>query len=153
MLEDGIKRGPPEAPIAQETKLGWVLSGPISYANRERSTEIAEEDASIKENMLSEDEQQCEKHFKTTLARNNQSRFVVRLPVKCAINNLGDSRSISLRMFNLMEKRFFTLRTVYVDFIRKYLNLDHMRPSSLSHLNGQRELFLPHHSMSKQLNN
>lgn len=41
MLEDEIKRGPPETPIAQKTKLRWVLSGPISYANRERSTETA----------------------------------------------------------------------------------------------------------------
>lgn len=53
-------------------------------------------------------------------------------------------------MFTRMEKRFSidsTLRTVYVDFIREYLNLDHMRPSSLSHSNGQRDFFLPHHGV------
>lgn len=102
--------------------------------------------------MLTEDELQCEEHFKTSLARDNQGHFLVRLPIKRAINNLGDSRTLSRRMLTYIEKRFSTdstVRIAYIEFMREYLNLDHTRPS-VSYSCGQREFFLSYYGVVRQ---
>lgn len=37
IIHDGIRRGPAGTPLAQQTALGWILSGPIFYDNRSPS--------------------------------------------------------------------------------------------------------------------
>ncbi|XP_029164465.1 uncharacterized protein LOC114935741 [Nylanderia fulva] len=121
ILKDGIRRGNIGEPIAQETTLGWVLSGPLSNDNSktnamENNSVIGlqcsldsellellqrfwtqEEIAPASQISMSPEESQCEEHFKMTHSRDVNGRFVVRLPLKKSVSEFGDSRSIALK--------------------------------------------------------
>jgi len=89
-----------DCPIAQRTKLGWIISGPI------KSTSIAtnlqmyhvsvseelhylmqkfwklEEVPTSENTSLSLEEQECENHFRNTHTRNKGGQYVLQLPFK-----------------------------------------------------------------------
>jgi len=95
IIEKGIVKGLSDCPIAQRTKLGWIISGPI------RSTSIAtnlqtyhvsvsedlhylmqkfwklEEVPTSENTSLSLEEQECENHFRNTHTRNKCGQYVV----------------------------------------------------------------------------
>ncbi|XP_029167976.1 uncharacterized protein LOC114938272 [Nylanderia fulva] len=176
ILKDGIRRGNIGEPIAQETTLGWVLSGPLSNDNQktnamENNSVIGlqcsldsellellqrfwtqEEIAPASQISMSPEESQCEEHFNMTHSRDVNGRFVVRLPLKKSVSEFGDSRSIALKALYRMEKRFETnpsLKIQYIDFLREYRSLDHMRPVA-SNRAQSREFFLPHHGVTRE---
>ncbi|XP_029162050.1 uncharacterized protein LOC114933579 [Nylanderia fulva] len=176
ILKDGIRRGNIGEPIAQETTLGWVLSGPLSNDNQktnamENNSVIGlqcsldsellellqrfwtqEEIAPASQISMSPEESQCEEHFNMTHSRDVNGRFVVRLPLKTSVSEFGDSRSIALKALYRMEKRFETnpsLKIQYIDFLREYRSLDHMRPVA-SNRAQSREFFLPHHGVTRE---
>ncbi|XP_025995450.1 uncharacterized protein LOC113004946 [Solenopsis invicta] len=100
---------------------------------------------------LSSDEVQCEEHFITTHSRNANGRFVVRLPVRMPFPELGDSRTPARNTLLRLERQFKkceSLKVAYLNFLRKYLVLDHMRPANVSEPSA-REFFLPHHGVVK----
>ncbi|XP_029177135.1 uncharacterized protein LOC114945195 [Nylanderia fulva] len=174
ILEDGICRGASGTPIAQKTTFGWILFGQL-YSEHDRiSTEQSinglhcsldgelldllqrfwaqEEITPVHNVTLTPEESQCEEHFKTTHSRDAHGRFIVRLPLRKTVSDLGDSRAPALRMLRRMEARFEThasLKVAYKEFLREYLELGHMRLSS-SHDISRREFFLPHHGVIKE---
>ncbi|XP_029165881.1 uncharacterized protein LOC114936752, partial [Nylanderia fulva] len=176
ILKDGIRRGNIGEPIAQETTLGWVLSGPLSNDNSKTNamennqviglqcsldSELLEllqrfwtqeETAPASQISMSPEESQCEEHFNMTHSRDVNGRFVVRLPLKKSVSDFGDSRSIALKALYRMEKRFESnpsLKIQYIDFLREYRSLDHMRPVA-SNRAQSREFFLPHHGVTRE---
>lgn len=57
--------------------------------------------------ILSTDERVCETLFQQTTLRNNEGRFVIKLPVKQSIlSQLGESREVAERRFFVLERRF-----------------------------------------------
>ncbi|XP_018397720.1 PREDICTED: uncharacterized protein LOC108775764 [Cyphomyrmex costatus] len=172
ILESGIRRGNGESPIAQKTALGWILSGQLSNDNDPLSqTAIYGLQCSLDCELLdllqrfwqqeeialsptatcTPEEAQCEHHFTTTHFRDAHGRFVVRLPFRKSVSDFGDSRAPAFRMLHRMESRFEThasLKTAYTEFLREYLELDHMRLSD-SLDSSRREFFLPHHGVIK----
>jgi len=139
-----------EHPILQKTLLGWIIAGravgtaqPLSRMNalhvalsgaglHERVEKFwrAEEIISIR-NTFTIEEQACETHFLKHVAVNEQGRYVVRLPVKeDVLSRDGESKDVALRRFYGLEKRLRrdpVLRISYIEFLRKYEKLGHMR--------------------------
>ncbi|KAF8768245.1 hypothetical protein HNY73_021085 [Argiope bruennichi] len=56
--------------------------------------------------LMSDEEEFCENHFKSTYRINDKGRFVVRLPVYKDINQLGDTKGMAISRLLTMEKKF-----------------------------------------------
>ncbi|KMQ88303.1 gag-pol polyprotein precursor [Lasius niger] len=172
ILQDEVRKDRPDAPIAQKTAFGWVLSGPIpcimpNNLQHERVQGFQcsldhellellqrfwslEEVPNLSEQTLTPDELQCEDHFKNTFIRDGEGRFIVRLPIKRDLNDLGKSYTSSHRMLLRMEKRFTnddSLRKAYIGFMNEYRELDHMRASTTRNQQPRHHFFLPHHGV------
>lgn len=168
LLRDGIRSGSQPSPIAQNTVLGWILSGPLPipsqssvFAHHSRIDfdfdrtlrkfwEVEEADVP---HVLDADDQACETHFANTHRRNADGRYMVRLPIKPddTFSNFGDTRKAAVcRLFQL-ERRFShdqDLKQQYGDFMAKYEALGHMRQIHLAS-DDYDGYFIPHHYVIK----
>ena len=174
ILMDGIIKGQPGFPIAQNTKLGWILSGYIHSPNNQRSLKnklvsmhnhITTDDllkkfweiealSSDYKSLLSEEEQSCEEFFAETVKRDSSGRYIVRLPFKS--NNpecqYGNSFEIARKRFYLLEKRLHNnpeFRIQYSDVIEEYLTLGHMEVVPELEKGNYNAIYLPHHAVVK----
>ncbi|XP_053686415.1 uncharacterized protein LOC128735957 [Sabethes cyaneus] len=139
---------PRNLPLAllQKTVLGYIICGkvvdpPPSHAvensfvctnemlsqQLERFWEVDNFDTG---KVYSPDEQHCEAHFQQTVERDQDGRYIVRLPLREEVlPPLGDSYPAELRRFLTMERKFSkdeNLRKAYHDFIQEYEMLGHM---------------------------
>ena len=167
MLE-GVRKGKPGTPLAQETTFGWILTGGLRkghvYSRKSVSTvqccSISQELPGMLERFWEQEEvqatptlsrcdQEAEDHFKATHRRTAEGRFVVRLPFKVT-PELGSSRPAALRTLNSMQQRFlkdYEYKRAYQDFLQEYENLGHMVAAG-SPPEG-RHFYLPHHGVLK----
>ncbi|XP_055631239.1 uncharacterized protein LOC129771524 isoform X1 [Toxorhynchites rutilus septentrionalis] len=80
---------------------------------------------------LTLDEQRCEDHFRRTVSREPDGRYVVRLPLReDRLPYLGDAYQLAQRRFLSTERRFRTdsnLRDSYHQFMDEYARLGHMQ--------------------------
>lgn len=91
------------------------------------------------------------KHFQKTAIRNEQGRFILRLPLKPEVRYLGDTLNMATSRFLSVERRLQgdeSLKEAYISFMEEYKNSGHMveviestRPSNL--------FYLPHHPVFK----
>lgn len=128
-----------DLPILQKTRLGWVVSGGFTNANktyRVRCNFITAQfqgGLSLNENesrmeFSNDDFIQCEEIFKTH-TRNSDGNFVVDLPLKLPISSLGQSRSIVYRRFKVLESKFLRdpeYKQKYVQVMRELIDSGHM---------------------------
>lgn len=168
ILEEGLCRGRSSTPIAQKTTRGWILSGPLpnnnfdsiavdSYSTTGLQCSLdfellellqrfwTQEEVSRSHLSLSPDEAQCEHHFTSTYSRDSAGRFVVQLPLKRSVSDFGNSRANALNSHLHMKKRFdsnLRLREAFIDFLREYCELDHMRLAQTRSDSPRREFFL-----------
>lgn len=163
-------------PVLQKTVFGWVVSGggPAngqgnthrSQYNCLTSQEKFHYDKSLHEvlknfweveevqpprRVLSSEEGMCEEHFRQTTTRDDNGRFIVRLPFKEDPESLGCSFTPANRRFQLLEKKFernTNLRDQYGAFMEEYERLRHMELSSETASNSRRH-YLPHHGIEQ----
>lgn len=153
--------------IAQNTELGWIISGAEHGLNANIVTLISNielqkfmkaffssEEFENNDNDLSltEEELYCEKHYEQTVTRNENGNFVVTLTFKNCLTqpDLGDSRKCAIATQFQLERRFDRnpkLGEEYCKFIREGLDLGHIEevqfdPSEFCH-------YLPHHCVFK----
>ena len=173
IVEKGLRKGDAgDSPIATKTYLGWIVSGPTSphIGNRARlSANLQVNDVELNEvlrrfweieetpssqRFLTEEEKLCEEFFKATVSRNKDGRYLVRLPFKDNVpSNWEGSYSLALRMLRSLERKFDTksdFHQAYVDSMREYLTLGHMRQAPNGNLNLDSCFFLPHHGVVKE---
>ncbi|XP_011859038.1 PREDICTED: uncharacterized protein LOC105556551, partial [Vollenhovia emeryi] len=160
-------------PTLQDTKLGWVVSGPIppryilteraSYSlclttrdSLERSItkfwEI-EEGASHNSVELTKEEQACEQIFKETHTRNREGRFVVRLPFRDNKTQLSKSRAIAESRLMYLERKFkgnIHFQHLYKGFIKEYIDLKHMTFLPITSSEDENAVYLPHHGILRK---
>ncbi|XP_029165899.1 uncharacterized protein LOC114936760 [Nylanderia fulva] len=168
LLLNDLRQGPLGTPTAQNTVLGWVLSGPTT------STEHSPENASVlhcKSSLntnlillkfwqdeevphtipLTAEETKCEEHFKNTHTRTPDGRYVVRLPFKEKPPiNIGESLSIARSLYNRNEKQSQNKRDVstqYNDFLREYEFLGHIKQVDDKEKNIANPVYIPHHAI------
>ncbi|XP_076301466.1 uncharacterized protein LOC143219348 [Lasioglossum baleicum] len=171
ILREGVKRGPPHTPVAQETALGWILTGgvdsegggeaagrlevPVHHCNVDRELmemlsrfwEQEEIDTSIPHTA---DDQRAEEHFVNTHLRQPDGRFSVRLPFSSA-PELGDSRRIALRTLESLNGRFrrsAEFQAAYTEFLKAYETLGHM--AAAQHPIPSNGYYLPHHGVLRE---
>nr|XP_026497962.1 uncharacterized protein LOC113402055 [Vanessa tameamea] len=169
----GIIKNPQGNLIAQNTILGWILSGRVSQdlvSEREKVIsmhvnvreddllkqfwEIENEPNSL-EKRLTKTEIYCEEFYNRTTERNKDGRFAVRLPFaeedpKC---QYGKSREIALRKFLYLEKRLLRNDKLYNDYrkvMEEYLALNHMSRVDSEDLNNPNAVYLPHHAVVRE---
>ncbi|XP_063981496.1 uncharacterized protein LOC135164771 [Diachasmimorpha longicaudata] len=138
----------PGSPSAQLTRLGWVIFGPTesvalahtATAHLAVSNEdldglltrfwVQEEVPETSEIQLTDEEAQCEEHFRRTHTRDCSGRYIVRLPLKAPPSVLGDSRTSALACLHRLLRKFSRdeeYHQLYTDFLKEYEALGHMR--------------------------
>ncbi|XP_067205381.1 uncharacterized protein [Linepithema humile] len=170
LLRTGARTSEPDQPAAQQTALGWVISGPVGPADspdrtRTMQCRIEEDLASLVRNFwqleelptgpvpLTPTEQECEDIFRRSHRRQADGRYIVRLPVVAPLPDLAATKRAASRVLTGTEKRFARddrLRQMYVDFMRQYEDLGHMTPVRADIAAGDRVSYLPHHGVLRE---
>lgn len=169
ILLEGLQRN--GSLIAQNSRLGWLLSGTIhskvdqSSHNLTVSTTLIEVDQLLRkfweteeykpnEKPLSLLDKQCEEHYKQTHTRQEDGRYIVRLPFKDNHEeNLGDSRQIALNRLHHMEKRFAhkpKYQQDYIQFMTEYQTRNHMEDVKPKEKPSHKVYYLPHHAVVRE---
>ena len=101
---------------------------------------------------LSPDDQFCEDYFVSSVTRNAEGRFVVRLPIKPSESHqITASKEIAATCLLRSEKRRSrdqALNNGYVQFMREYVDLGHMRPATPLETQHA-HYYIPHHGVFK----
>ncbi|XP_062713374.1 uncharacterized protein LOC134290289 [Aedes albopictus] len=159
-------------PLLVDSAFGWIVSGAVNTPkNRQEASacsittmslvsleESLERFWEVEElptrSAYSMDEKRCEDLYASTVSRNPEGRYIVRLPRKQNFDELiGESRAAALRRFELLERRLdrdSQLKEEYHKFMREYLELGHMRLVSDEEVEGSNQCFLPHHPVLKE---
>ena len=170
LLLDGVCNGPSNTPVAQNTRLGWILTGPthrqtsnisafstiLSVEKTPSTSELLRrfwevEEISTPPPLTPEDEA-CERHFERTHQRNDEGRYVVRLPFRDE-PILPGSHTPALHRLILLERKLQRddqLRQDYGKFLHDYERLQHMVVSTGENNEHEPAYFLPHHAVIKQ---
>lgn len=100
VMRPGLIPGDASSPTAQQTIFGWVLCGPVSATDAPVTVRahhcspdhelqdllarfwVQEEIPDSTKGALTEEEEECERHFSSTFSRDATGRYVVRLPLK-----------------------------------------------------------------------
>ena len=166
ILKEGIRTGPRFTPLAQNSIFGWVLCGPAS-ATREQLIQVNYADVQLDtvlhkfweleelpaKKHLTKTEQLCEQKFVTTHVRNDDGRYIVKLPFNSKVNELGSSREQAVCRLLQLERRFKKFperKEQYVKFMREYENLHHMKKIPPAEVDDSGVYYLPHHFVIKE---
>ncbi|XP_062556907.1 uncharacterized protein LOC134221736 [Armigeres subalbatus] len=168
VLKEGQIKLANRLPALYETQFGWVVAG--SYAEQEEDNPVCanialtdgleecmqrffNQEEISEPAMITTEEQRFEEHYQRTYRREKSGRFVVQLPFRDNVNQLGNSRSLALKRFLLLEKRLARnpdLKTQYADFIEEYQTLGHCRRVEEDEDSpGTQSYYLPHHCILK----
>lgn len=153
--------------MACETTFGWIITGRV--LEKENLTvchtlvDVIDIDKSLRqfweleepktESKLTPAEEECENHFKQTHMRLENGQYMVKLPFKTSSFELGDSYNAALKRLLSIEKRFSKnqeLSNYYKDFMREYVNLNHMEKVENSNNIPTSGYYLPHHGIWKK---
>ncbi|XP_074115121.1 uncharacterized protein LOC141537838 [Cotesia typhae] len=166
-----IIKGQSDEPLAIYTIFGWAFLGPASSQARNlplRSLHtvtndelqdsltrfwVQEEVPNQTKPSLSLAEAQCEDYYISTLSRNQEGRYVVRIPLSAEISQLGDSRAIAYRCLKRLLKRLESdglLKQRYMDFMHEYETLGHMVAVPKDAPEPKQVYYLPHHGVLRE---
>ncbi|XP_046968281.1 uncharacterized protein LOC124535923 [Vanessa cardui] len=168
---EGLKKHPSKCGlIAQNTQLGWILSGRIGKTNT--SNRIINLHLQLEEDQLltkfweiergpenvvkkmTRDEKICEEFFEKTTTRDEEGRYIERLPFNEEDPQCfkGETKEIALRRFKLLERKLIKNPDLYDDYkkvIEDYIIQHHMIKVSDSEVNS-RVFYLPHHAVIRE---
>jgi len=160
-------------PTLQKTKLGWVISGMAHRSsNKETATlchlttaneldksisrfwEVEHDVSFSNASQYTSDERKCEVHFQQNVRRNDEGRFIVKLPINDEkLQQLGESKEIAKRRFLNLERRLITQPSTYEQyrkFMQEYISLNHMHEVDDSETDTKTSYYLPHHPVFKE---
>ncbi|XP_069358466.1 uncharacterized protein [Maniola hyperantus] len=172
LLNDMIKH-PQGNLIAQNTILGWVISGRATHDTTSARREIASMHIKIREDeflrkfwdrenepnslekKLTEEELKCEELYEKTTTRNEDGRFVVKLPFKDEEprSQYGQTKEIATRKLLSLEKRLLKDEKLYIEYqnvMQEYLTLNHMSPIKGEDIENPKSVYLPHHAVVRE---
>ncbi|XP_029680140.1 uncharacterized protein LOC115245797 [Formica exsecta] len=136
IFKDGLRKGGPQAPMAQNTILGWILSGGCSVAtlhghlnslqctaDHDLTTMVRrfweQEEVPLAPTVLAPEEEKCENFFAQTHTRTSDGRYVVRLPFATTPGNLEETRKPAERLLTAIKRKGSRV------FIRRLIPLVH----------------------------
>ncbi|XP_076248108.1 uncharacterized protein LOC143187783 [Calliopsis andreniformis] len=144
--------------MMRKTLLGWIIVGETPRSRTINSVvcndTLSSLDETPQEVTLSEEEQNCEKHYLDHTRRELETgRYSVNLPFKNNVKNLGDPYNTAMKRFLSLERSLQhnpIMREHYVIFMREYEDLGHMTKTTFcSKFEGY---YLPHHAVKKEDN-
>lgn len=165
-------------PILFDSKLGWLVAGPVNSYKSEPSNHIKcnllhndssafsncddiqtqlsrfwqlEEISPKSSSHFSREEQLCEEHFVKNTIRLKDGRYCVRIPLKESSNVLGGSYQRAKHCFLSLERRNKSkpvLDKLYKEFMLDYYSLGHM--SECAVLDTEKHHFIPHHGILRE---
>ncbi|XP_026686425.1 uncharacterized protein LOC103518980 isoform X2 [Diaphorina citri] len=169
LLKTGRVANFPGRPALQNTVFGWVVAGRLPTYCEKKDINFkcmhVTSDPLIKFWEIEElpntknhsaEERECEQFFQETTYRDEEGKYVVRIPFKENLKDLGTSKKQALHRYNALEKKLSRddyLKTNYNLFLNEYLDLEHMEEvKSQNHSTVDRppeegEFFLPHHAI------
>jgi hypothetical protein len=154
----------------QNTHLGWVLGGQLHLQglgtvstnnvsiNMDNLNSLVgrfwevEGYKPLCSNNFSKDEIKTENHFIQTFQKDVTGRFIVKLPSRNDVIELGDSYNLAKKRFLNLESKLIKNKQFQIDygnFIREYRNLGHMENVPLIEINNPDCYYLPHHAVYK----
>ncbi|XP_049886914.1 uncharacterized protein LOC126381473 [Pectinophora gossypiella] len=166
ILMSGVLRGEPGSPIAQQTQLGWIISGGASKQNNPHGIVTMHlsvaldtmlqkfwEDESLPSEehyTLTDLETRAEKIYEKTVERDTDGRYVVALPFMSDKPTLPEnSRQIAAQRLSHLERKLSkneNLRQEYNEVMREYITLRHMEPVGENE-KYEAATYLPHHAV------
>lgn len=173
LLQAGRIRMSRDLPMLQESVLGWLVAGsvveeePVSTVRVCQISSVTEPEDNLQELLKrfwtieeqvfdvesTPSDDDCETHFAETHARNMEGRYVVKLPFRDNVNDLGESRMQAEKRFMMLERRLIKnpeIKQMYDAFIDEYLALGHGVEIDSSDKNDSEFVYyLPHHCVVK----
>ncbi|GFX66181.1 integrase catalytic domain-containing protein [Trichonephila clavipes] len=151
-------------PFAVRSDLGWIVAGnvpsedmfssiavnSIQVVTDELVSNFWKLDSVPEASLLTSEERACEDHFIDTHVRNEDGRYVVRLPFHSSPSKLGDSRESAIRRFKSLEHSLIKKPAIYSqyrDFMHEYLTLEHMELVPKNDYAKREVYYLPHHAV------
>lgn len=104
-------------------------------------------------NKWTKEQRLVEKHFMDPHYRDKDGRFVVQIPIKKHITDIGSSRSIALKRFMFLEIRFqkdSVLKQAYVERVREMIRIGHIKLATERPLKNELVYYILHHCLSKK---
>ncbi|XP_046753076.1 uncharacterized protein LOC124416195 [Diprion similis] len=101
---------------------------------------------------FTEEERKCEAHYNRHTIRNEENRYVVALPFKHKIAELGESKNMGKKRLLATERKLYgdpELERQYHAVLNEYLTLGHMTPIAAAQSSNE-GYYLPHHAVIKQ---
>lgn len=166
LIMEGLVRSEITNIIAQQTRLGWVVSGKLkrtynchivlnSIKNLDRFWEQEEINEEKIQSTNSLDT--CEKQYIETTTRLADGRYEVTLPMKPGFEgSIGNSKSRAIAIFKQLEQRMGKnekLKQDYCRFMEEYRDLGHMieaPKNTQTFKNKHIEFFMPHHGVIRE---
>ncbi|XP_029170516.1 uncharacterized protein LOC114940160 [Nylanderia fulva] len=157
-------------PTAQQTSLGWILSGgyDATAINGHRRTfrctadhDLADlvrrfweqESEPITRAPLTPEEAKCEELYVRTVTRTSTGRYIVRLPLSSPPTNLHETRRPAERLLRTMEtkgSRDPRFGDLYRSFMQEFEDLQHMKRVNIATTADDLKCYLPHHGVLKE---
>ncbi|XP_011859383.1 PREDICTED: uncharacterized protein LOC105556882 [Vollenhovia emeryi] len=171
ILEEGLRKGGPQAPIAQRTSLGWILSGgcvdPPLLKSRASLQCTAEHELTALVRRFWEqereasapvaatpEEQLCEDIFTRSHSRTATGRYIVRLPFASPPPTLSDTRKPAESLLHAVERKCSLdsrFGELYRAFLKEYEDVGHMtRVDDSTNPPSQGPCYLPHHGVLRE---
>lgn len=173
ILLEGLIKGPVGSPVAQNTRLGWILSGKVQAKNSTSNDdhiinmhlqvsedeilrkfwEIESEPCNQKPH-LTDEEKACEEIFLTTTKRDSSGRYIVKLPLREESTcKDGNTQVIAAKRFNMLERKLLRnpeLKIKYDQVILEYIQLGHMEYVPIEEQHKNDVVYLPHHAVIRE---
>ncbi|XP_043480299.1 uncharacterized protein LOC122509997 [Leptopilina heterotoma] len=147
------------------SKLGWIVIGKLGKNTKIQkiSCNLIRDDLSVQlekfwkieegeqRKFLSKEEKASEEHFVNNVTRDNEGKYIVRLPFNENKNNLGNSYEIARKRFFMLERKLSKnpeLKEKYTKFIKEYEQLNHMKQIIADKFEGY---YLPHQAVLKMI--
>lgn len=163
----------PNGLMMLETKFGWIMGGTMKtnichrpsmlscFQHKEKidDDEIdmkldaffrADEFESNPKCLLTAEEKYCEETFIKTTVKDDQGKFVVRMPFKSTVHSLGNNLVNAKRALTWQESRRrkdSTYNELYVEYMDDYEATGHME--EISSDSNEKAYYLPHHGVLK----
>ena len=155
-------------PLLQNTSLGWIIIGKTEIESAVSATcaVFTDEEAKMSEilerfwklddfgeerTLMTKAEAFCENHFLQNVSKNEQGRFIVRLPFSEEPTTLGESRYIAEKRLEALERRLErqpSIKQQYIQFMQEYEKLGHMERIQEQDIPAN-NYFIPHHCVLK----
>ncbi|GFT20146.1 uncharacterized protein TNCV_1945801 [Trichonephila clavipes] len=167
LLRSGQIRSENSNLIFQNSVFGFVASGSNSFADTEarvhcglikgdlnQTLKMFWEFENVEvERTKNEEAIFCEDHFLKTHSRDEEGRYVVKMPLKNEPNCLGESKDIALKRLKALWTRLIRdpqYLKLYRDFIHDCDQLGHMKEVVAEHDNSEVAYYMPHHGALRQ---